>query len=105
MAAGAATLRHVREEGLADRAAELGERIVHRLRALQAEQSCIGDVRGRGLMLGVEIVEVGATPDAVDSRPAAPAIALRIRQECLSRGLIVELGGAEYRVFDIGSPD
>lgn len=104
MAAGAATLRHVREEGLADRAAELGERIVHRLRALQAEQSCIGDVRGRGLMLGVEIVEVGATPDVVDSRPAAPAIALRIRQECLSRGLIVELGGRHDAVVRLLPP-
>lgn len=104
MAAGAATLRHVREEGLPERAAELGERLLRRLRAVQAEQACIGDVRGRGLMLGVEIVEPGSTPDAAGGRPAAPALALRIRQECLSRGLIVELGGRHDAVVRLLPP-
>lgn len=104
MAAGAATLRHVSTEGLADRAAELGDRILGRLRSLQTGQSCIGDVRGRGLMLGVEVVEPGSSTDDAGSRPAAPALALRIRQECLSRGLIVELGGRHDAVVRLLPP-
>lgn len=56
------------------------------LRALAADHPCIGDVRGRGLMLGVELVD----PETGD---AAPDLAATVRQECLDRGLIVELGG------------
>lgn len=104
MAAGAATLRHVSAEGLAHRAAELGDRILGGLRSLQTGLSCIGDVRGRGLMLGVEVVEPGSSTDEAGSRPASPALALRIRQECLSRGLIVELGGRHDAVVRLLPP-
>lgn len=104
MVAGAATLRHVSAEGLAHRAAELGDRILGGLRSLQTGQSCIGDVRGRGLMLGVEVVEPGSSTDEAGSRPASPALALRIRQECLSRGLIVELGGRHDAVVRLLPP-
>ncbi len=104
MAAGAATLRFVREQQLELRAAEVGERMLGELRSLADRHSCIGDVRGRGLMLGVEIVEPSGTPDAAGARPAAPALALRIRQECLSRGLIVELGGRHDAVVRLLPP-
>ncbi|MDF3141539.1 MULTISPECIES: diaminobutyrate--2-oxoglutarate transaminase family protein [unclassified Streptomyces] len=57
MAAGTATLAYVRENGLAERAAELGSRMLHQLQRLAGEFACIGDVRGRGLMIGVEVVE------------------------------------------------
>ncbi|NUT25752.1 MAG: diaminobutyrate--2-oxoglutarate transaminase family protein [Streptomyces sp.] len=57
MAAGTATLAYVRENGLAERAADLGSRMLSQLRKLAGEFSCIGDVRGRGLMIGVEVVE------------------------------------------------
>ncbi|MGW2668508.1 diaminobutyrate--2-oxoglutarate transaminase family protein [Streptomyces sp. NPDC001272] len=86
MAAGTATLAYVRRNGLALRAAELGGRMLTALRGLAADQPCVGDVRGRGLMLGVEIVDP-------DTGAPAPARAAAIRQACLDRGLIVELGG------------
>jgi diaminobutyrate-2-oxoglutarate transaminase len=54
MAAGAATLRHVRREDLSTRAAEVGDRMLRELRSLAEVHPCLGDVRGRGLMLGVE---------------------------------------------------
>ncbi|WHT17492.1 diaminobutyrate--2-oxoglutarate transaminase family protein [Crossiella sp. CA-258035] len=93
MAAGAATLRFVAEQDLSARAADLGDRMLAELRVLQGNSSCIGEVRGRGLMLGLEIVNPDATPDALGARPAAPELAAAIRTECLHRGLLLELGG------------
>ncbi|MGW2720364.1 diaminobutyrate--2-oxoglutarate transaminase family protein [Streptomyces sp. NPDC001492] len=57
MAAGTATLAHVRENHLAERAATLGSRMIAQLRSLAGEFPCIGDVRGRGLMIGLEFVD------------------------------------------------
>ncbi|MEU3615225.1 diaminobutyrate--2-oxoglutarate transaminase family protein [Streptomyces sp. NPDC006872] len=57
MAAGTATLAYVREHRLAERAAVLGARMLGRLRDLARDFPCIGDVRGRGLMIGVEMVD------------------------------------------------
>jgi diaminobutyrate-2-oxoglutarate transaminase len=57
MAAGAATLAHVRHHRLAERAAALGARLLSQLRALGQEFRCVGDVLGRGLMIGLELVD------------------------------------------------
>ncbi|MFI9780728.1 diaminobutyrate--2-oxoglutarate transaminase family protein [Streptomyces sp. NPDC051956] len=111
MAAGAATLAHVRENRLAERAALLGARMVGQLQGLAAEHPCIGDVRGRGLMIGVELVDVGAAQDP--NRPAgpdasphlpAPELAASVQHECLRRGLIVELGGRHSSVVRLLPP-
>ncbi|MFI8785571.1 diaminobutyrate--2-oxoglutarate transaminase family protein [Streptomyces sp. NPDC055105] len=111
MAAGAATLAYVRENRLAERAALLGARMVGRLQGLAAEHPCIGDVRGRGLMIGVELVDVGAVQDpdrpaAPDAspHPPAPELAASVQRECLRRGLIVELGGRHSSVVRLLPP-
>ncbi|NUP39972.1 MAG: diaminobutyrate--2-oxoglutarate transaminase family protein [Streptomyces sp.] len=57
MAAGTATLAYVRENHLAERAAALGSRMITQLRSLAREFPSIGDVRGRGLMIGLELVD------------------------------------------------
>lgn len=93
MAAGAATLRYVAAEGLVERAAAVGARMTARLEDLRAELPVIGDVRGRGLMIGVELVDAEAEPDSCGARPVAPQVAAQVRAACLDRGLIVELGG------------
>ncbi|OWA12333.1 aspartate aminotransferase family protein [Streptomyces sp. CS113] len=67
LAAGAATLAHVREQRLAEHAAALGGRMLSRLRGLAAEFACVGNVRGRGLMIGVELVSPDGAPDGAPS--------------------------------------
>ncbi|WP_434975624.1 diaminobutyrate--2-oxoglutarate transaminase family protein, partial [Streptomyces mesophilus] len=57
MAAGAATLAYVRENQLAARAEVLGARMLAQLGELVGAYGCVGDVRGRGLMIGVEFVD------------------------------------------------
>jgi diaminobutyrate-2-oxoglutarate transaminase len=62
MAAGAATLAYIRENRLAERAAALGSRMLAQLRKLAREFPCIGDVRGRGLLMGLELVDPEGEP-------------------------------------------
>ncbi|MFJ6750353.1 MULTISPECIES: diaminobutyrate--2-oxoglutarate transaminase family protein [unclassified Streptomyces] len=104
MAAGSATLAFVRANGLARRAGELGARMLARLRALATAHDCIGDVRGRGLMLGVEIVDRTTDADATGARPGDPALAAAVQRACLERGLIVELGGRRSAVVRLLPP-
>jgi diaminobutyrate-2-oxoglutarate transaminase len=104
MAAGAATLREIRDAGLVARADDAGAVLERGLRELQRRHPSFGEVRGRGLMLGVEIVEPHADPDPLGARPPAPALARAIRQGCLDRGLIVELGGRQGAVVRLLPP-
>ncbi len=60
-AAANATLELV-ENGLMQNAAETGAYFMERLNALKAERSCIGQVRGRGLMIGMELIEPDGSP-------------------------------------------
>ncbi|MEU6118183.1 diaminobutyrate--2-oxoglutarate transaminase family protein [Streptomyces sp. NPDC047117] len=104
MAAGAATLAYVRENGLADHAAELGARMLARLRGLAAHHDCIGDVRGRGLMLGVELVDAEGPVGSDGAPPPGSRLAAEVQQQCLDRGLIVELGGRGSAVVRLLPP-
>ncbi|MGW2086819.1 diaminobutyrate--2-oxoglutarate transaminase family protein [Streptomyces sp. NPDC001880] len=105
MAAGTATLAFVRENRLAERAATLGARMLARLQALATDHPAIGDVRGRGLMIGIELVDPEATaPGDGPEPPPAPALAAAVQQECLRRGLIVELGGRHSTVVRLLPP-
>ena len=116
MAAGRATLAFVRSEGLADRAAVVGARMLAGLRGIARDlarepgpagcggASVIGDVRGRGLMIGLEIVDPTAEPDVVGAHPADPELARLIQAECLRRGMIVELGGRYQAVVRLLPP-
>jgi 4-aminobutyrate aminotransferase len=75
------TIAIIEEEGLAERAAELGQHAMGRMRDLMARSALIGDVRGRGLLFGVEIVADR------DSRAPGDAIAEKIYYRCLDAGL------------------
>jgi len=75
------TLEIIEEEGLVDSAAELGKHTMDRLNEVLDGQPYVGDIRGRGLMLGIEIVE-----DRTDKTPARDR-AERIYYACLKAGL------------------
>ena len=89
-AVGLAVLEVLRRERLAERALELGRRLEAGLRDLQQRYEVIGDVRGRGLLWGVELVT-----DRQSRRPD-PKLGARITARCLELGLsmnIVSLPG------------
>lgn len=80
-AAGLATLDVLAEEGLVDKAKQLGDYALEKLRALACRHPLIGDVRGLGLLMGVELLRNRATLErAIDE-------ADRIMYAALSRGL------------------
>ena len=104
MAAGTATMRFIEQESLAERSRKLGDRLRNDLAEAMDEVPSIGDVRGRGLMIGLDLVDPDASPDALGARPAAPGLARRVRAEALERGLIVELGGRHGAVVRLLPP-
>ncbi|MDQ2704599.1 MAG: aspartate aminotransferase family protein, partial [Pseudomonadota bacterium] len=75
------TINIIREEGLAERAAELGASAMERLNALMDKSPHVGEVRGRGLMMGVELVEERGA-----YRPGRE-LAERVYYRCLEQGL------------------
>lgn len=99
-AVGLTVLDVVRDEGLVERARHLGARLHEGLVALKARHECVGDVRGRGLFLGVEIIRDEA------SRAPDHELGARIAREAFRRGLnmnIVKLPGMGG-VFRIAPP-
>jgi 4-aminobutyrate aminotransferase-like enzyme len=93
-----ATLEVVEEEGLAANAQRMGDRLMQGLRALAAQRLLIGDVRGRGLMIGVELVR-----DRVTKEPAGDATEAVVNA-CRDAGLLVGRGGAFGNVIRIQPP-
>lgn len=102
--AGEVTIRTIIEQDLAARAATLGARLRFGLSRLAEAYPLFGHVRGRGLMIGVEIVDPHACKDALGALPGAPKVADALRAACLDQGLIVELGGRHDTVLRLLPP-
>jgi 4-aminobutyrate aminotransferase len=84
-AAGLATIAYIEKHGLAEHARELGAYAVERLKTIMERHALIGDVRGIGLFLGVELVKDRATRErAIDEAEA-------VMYAALSRGLSFKL--------------
>ena len=92
-AAGVAVMRTIEEQGLVANAAARGNQLQKGLRALMAQDDRIGDVRGRGLMVGVELVQDRATrdPDTATSEALIGA--------CADQGLLVLNCGMHHNVI------
>lgn len=84
-AAGLATLELIRDEQLVERAAKLGERALVRFAELAARHPLVGDYRGLGLLLGIELLH-----DRDPTRPARDQ-ATRVMYAALRRGLNFKL--------------
>jgi 4-aminobutyrate aminotransferase-like enzyme len=79
-----ATLEAIVDEGLVEHAAQVGAHMLDRLRAMQEKYAFIGDVRGVGLLIGVDLVGDRSTNELLD-RPATERIFL----DALQHGLLM----------------
>lgn len=93
MATGSAVMRYLQEHNICEHATAMGARLSRHLHALQRDFPQLGDIRGRGLMLGVELVDPAGVRDAQGHPPVFARLAPLVQRECLKRGLILELGG------------
>lgn len=84
-AAALATLDVIDREELVANAARQGRALAEGLKRVAADNGVTGDVRGLGLMLGWEFSDTRGRPD--------PATALRVQQEAVSQGLLLQIGG------------
>jgi 4-aminobutyrate aminotransferase-like enzyme/Ser/Thr protein kinase RdoA (MazF antagonist) len=97
-AAGLAVLETIKREQLQEHALEVGNYLKDRLRQLQEEYSLIGDVRGRGLFLGVELVT-----DPFKKSPAA-AQAHYVINRARALGVLLSTDGPDHNVLKIKPP-
>ncbi|MFQ5680166.1 MAG: aspartate aminotransferase family protein [Gemmatimonadota bacterium] len=96
MAAAAATLEVMVREDTPARSEARGAALRHRLEALKEEHVWIGDVRGLGLMQGIELVENKA------SRTPSPAHARALLEAAKAEGLLIGAGGLHGHVIRLG---
>lgn len=99
-AAANATLDVIEDEGLVANASERGTQFLAGLRGLKSRYRSIGDVRGLGLMVAMELVR----PDEGDGRMPDPELTKRIQAEALARRMIVLTAGTYVNVVRIIPP-
>jgi alanine-glyoxylate transaminase/(R)-3-amino-2-methylpropionate-pyruvate transaminase len=98
MAAGSAVLDVIDEDGLQENSRVVGARLKAGLEKLKSEHKLVGDVRGMGLMLGVELVR-----DRITKEPAK-AETLQILEEAREMGMLIGKGGIDGSVIRIKPP-
>jgi 4-aminobutyrate aminotransferase/(S)-3-amino-2-methylpropionate transaminase len=97
-AAALAVLDIFEDEGLVERAERIGETILGRMTAWQERFSLIGDVRGLGAMLAIELVR------DPESKEPAPELASRVAEEAVRRGLLLLKAGVHSNCIRVLCP-
>ena len=97
-AAGLANLHVIKRDGLQENARVIGARFKEGLMALQTRYAIVGDVRGRGLLLGIELVRDR------DSMEPAGNLAAQVHERARSYGLLVGKGGIGGQVIRMAPP-
>jgi len=92
-----ANLRYILENDLQSNSLKVGEHLMTRLRDLASEHPYVGDVRGKGLMIGIELVD----PHTGEPDPGA---AKRVLDECRAHGLLIGRGGHYGNVVRFAPP-
>ncbi|HEU5472179.1 MAG TPA: aspartate aminotransferase family protein [Actinophytocola sp.] len=92
-----AVLDYVFDHDLQANAAKQGARLMQGLRTIAERSAVVGDLRGKGLMIGIELVEPGGNTPSV---PAATAVL----EETRARGLLVGKGGLHNNVIRLAPP-
>ncbi len=98
MAQGIATMEEIDEQGLQENSAKVGAHLMDGLRRLESQYELIGEVRGMGLMLGVELVK---SRESREPAPEATAQILEMAKDC---GLLIGKGGLFGNVIRIKPP-
>jgi 4-aminobutyrate aminotransferase len=97
-AAALASIEELQEKGLVERSARLGAWLQTRLRETIGDDPRVGEVRGMGMMIGVELVRDPST------REPAPELAGRVVVEALRRGVLLLGGGVYGNVISLSPP-
>jgi 4-aminobutyrate aminotransferase / (S)-3-amino-2-methylpropionate transaminase / 5-aminovalerate transaminase len=92
-AAGLATLEILLKEDLVRNAERVGKVMLARLETMKEKHRCVGEVRGKGLMLGIELVR-----DRQTKEPLGKDVTRALYQECLRRGLIAMTYSPSIRI-------
>jgi 4-aminobutyrate aminotransferase len=96
-AAALANFQVMKEEKLPENAAARGAQIMAALKPLENELTLVGEVRGKGLMIGIELVKD-------DEKTPAPEAAAEVKRRCREAGIIVGVGGSLANVVRIQPP-
>jgi alanine-glyoxylate transaminase/(R)-3-amino-2-methylpropionate-pyruvate transaminase len=98
MTQGLATLEVIDAEGIQNNARVVGNHLKTRLLELQDRHQLVGDVRGMGLMLGVELVRDRTTKEPANNET------VKLLELCKERGLLIGKGGLYGNVLRIKPP-
>lgn len=106
MAAAVATIEAYKQDKLVERVAEMGGYVMQKLLELQEKHPCIGEVRGKGLFCGIEIVKNRKTKEPIHEAlmepPRPPTAKMAFLGKCMADGVYIMAGGAS--VITISPP-
>jgi len=93
-----ANLDHIEENRLQEKAYKIGNTLYRGLKDLEDRYDVVGEVRGKGLMVGVELVADG------ESKTPAPGTANRVMESCKEHGMLIGRGGLYGNVLRLSPP-